>query len=153
MVTKIIDRIGITNGICFSPDGATAYFVDTHVNRYMKIAVDPATGLPTGQPELFVDDSGQPGGIDGSVCDADGNVWNARWGQGRLDCYSPAGKLLASHATPASQPSCPAFFGRNLDRILVTTATEGMSDPSPSEGVLLDMGLAVRGRAEPAYRL
>lgn len=151
-VTKIFDRIGITNGICFSPDGATGYFVDTKVNRYMKVAVDPATGLPAGEPQVFVDETGKPGGIDGAVCDAEGRVWNARWGEARLDCYAPDGTLLASYRTPASQPSCPAFFGPGLDRILVTTATEGMEAPGPSEGVLLDMGLAVKGRAEPAYR-
>lgn len=152
-VTKIFDRIGITNGICFSPDGATGYFVDTKVNRYMKVAVDPATGLPSGEQEVFVDETGKPGGIDGSVCDADGHVWNARWGEGRVDRYAPDGTRVASYRTPARQPSCPAFFGPGLDRLLVTTATEGMDHPGPAEGVLLDMGLSVRGRAEPSYRL
>lgn len=152
-VTKILDRIGITNGICFSPDGATAYFVDTQVNRYMKVAVDPATGLPTGEPVLFSDETGKPGGIDGSVCDADGHVWNARWGEARIDRYAPSGRLVESYETPSRQPSCPAFFGPGLDRLLVTTATEGMEHPSPEDGVLLDLGITVRGRAEPAYRL
>ncbi len=152
-VTKIFDRIGITNGICFSPDGATGYFVDTKVNRYMKVAVDPATGLPVGEPVIFADQTGTPGGVDGSVCDAEGHVWSARWGQGRVDRYDPAGRLVAHYRTPASQPSCPAFFGPGLDRLLVTTATEGMDKPGPDEGVLLDMGIAVKGRAEVAYRL
>ncbi|MBB4064336.1 SMP-30/gluconolactonase/LRE family protein [Gellertiella hungarica] len=152
-VTRIVDRIGITNGICFSPDGATGYFVDTKVNRYMKIAVDPATGLPTGEPQLFADASGRPGGVDGSVCDASGDVWNARWGEGCVERYDPAGRLVARYATPARQPSCPAFFGPQLDRLLVTTATEGMDAPGAPDGCLLDLGIRVNGRAEHSYLL
>lgn len=153
VVTKIFDRIGITNGICFSPDGATGYFVDTKVNRYMKVAVDPATGLPAGPAETFVDEQGRPGGIDGSVCDAEGHVWNARWGQARVDRYDPSGRLVARYGTSASQPSCPVFFGANLDRLAVTTATEGMDAPGASDGMLLDMGLSVKGQKDAAYRL
>jgi sugar lactone lactonase YvrE len=51
-VTVLYPDISIPNGICFSPDGATGYFVDTMENLYMKVALDPATGLPTGKPAL-----------------------------------------------------------------------------------------------------
>ena len=151
-VTLIFPGIGITNGICFSPDGATAYFVDTKDNRYMRVAVDPATGLPTGKPELFVDEHGKPGGIDGAVCDADGHVWNARWGQGRIDRYDPEGRIVARYATGARQASCPAFLGPNLDRLFFTSATEGMEEPvDPVEGTTCELGIKVRGRAEHSY--
>ncbi len=58
----------------------------------------PATGLPTGEPSLLVDSSGEAGGIDGSVCDADGLIWNARWGSGTVDVYRPDGVRLTRYA-------------------------------------------------------
>jgi sugar lactone lactonase YvrE len=57
----------------------------------------------------------------------------------------------------AKQPSCPVFVGSNFDRLLVTTAWEGMdqyaraSDPHHGQTFILDVG--ARGRAEPRVRL
>nr|MCU0832035.1 SMP-30/gluconolactonase/LRE family protein [Rhizobiaceae bacterium] len=68
-VRRLYDRITIPNGICFSPDGRTAYFTDTTTDRYLRVDVDPKTGLPQGDPGLFFDNTGRGGGLDGSVCD------------------------------------------------------------------------------------
>lgn len=153
-VTRLYDGISIPNGICFSPDGGTGYFVDTKVNRYMTVPLDAATGLPTGPARPFIDGSGEDGGMDGSVCDADGHIWNARWGLGRVDRFDPSGRLVSRHALPARQTSCPAFIGKNLDRMLVTTAYEGMSeDRAEEEGRIYELGVAVRGVAAPDFRL
>ncbi len=153
-VTLLYPGLGIPNGICFSPDGATGYFVDTKINHYMKVPLDPATGLPTGPATLFVDGSGEDGGMDGSVCDADGHVWNAHWGLGRVDRFDPAGRLVGRYGLPAKQTSCPAFIGPDLDRMLVTTAFDGMpEDRSEVEGRTFELGISVRGVAAPAFRL
>ena len=145
--------ITIPNSICFSPDGATAYFTDTDLNLLMRVACDPATGLPRGEPKVFFDQSGGKGGLDGSVVDADGNLWNARWGAASLDTYSPDGKRIRSIAMPAVQASCPAFVGPKADRIAVTSAWQGHdaqardSDPQAGKTFLVD--LPVNGRHEP----
>lgn len=156
-VTKLFGDISIPNCICFSPDGATGYFVDTKKNQMMKVAVDPATGLPKGSPLPFIDSSGEVGGMDGAVCDAKGQIWNARWGAGKVDCYAPSGERVARYALPVSQPSCPVFFGRNADCLAVTTAWEGMDEEGrkhqPQAGALFDLGVTVEGRFDPAYRL
>jgi sugar lactone lactonase YvrE len=152
-VTRLFGEISIPNSICFSPAGDIAYFADTGRNMLNRVAVDPATGLPAGEPALFLDQRRQRGGIDGSVCDAEGVIWNARWGAGRLDAYAPDGRLLRSIALPARQTSCPAFVGRTAERIAVTSALENMNpaeraaDPDGGKTFLVD--LPVRGRFEP----
>lgn len=155
VVTKLFGDISIPNSICFSPDGATGYFVDTKVNKLMKVPVDPATGLPAGEPSIFIDGSGQEGGIDGSVCDGDGHLWNARWGVGMLDHYDAAGALVARFALPAQRTTCPAFIGDN--RIAVTSSWEGLDEAGraadPLAGALFEVRVAVKARAEHAYRL
>lgn len=137
-VTKLFDNISIPNSICFSPDGSTAYFVDTRVNRLMKVAVDVATGLPSAEASVFVDGSTEPGGMDGSVCDARGHIWNARWGQAALDHYDANGKRIERFLLPAKQTTCPAFIGNG--RIAVTSAWEGMDEAArasdPQAGAL-----------------
>ncbi|MGO6906227.1 SMP-30/gluconolactonase/LRE family protein, partial [Rhizobium ruizarguesonis] len=90
-VTKIFNGISIPNSICFSPDGTIGYYTDSRINRLMRVMVDPLTGLPSGEPIVLVDSMNEPGDIDGSVVDADGYLWNARWGAGVVDRYSPDG--------------------------------------------------------------
>lgn len=156
-VTRLFSGITIPNAICFSPDGATGYFTDTAENRLMRVALDPATGLPVAAPELLSDQSAAPGGIDGAVCDGEGLIWNARWGAGRVDVFRPDGTKIAAHALPARQPSCPAFIGAAADRLLVTSAWEGMDEAArradPHAGKTFELAVAVKGRFEPRFLL
>jgi sugar lactone lactonase YvrE len=55
------------------------------------------------------------------------------------------------------QPSCPAFIGRNADRLAVTTAWEGLDEDArsmqPEAGALMELGINVRGVFDPIYAL
>ncbi len=156
-VTKLYAEVSIPNGICFSPDGATGYFVDTMENVFKMVALDPKTGLPAGEPQVFSDERGNPGGCDGAVCDADGNIWNARWGAGEIQVYDPSGNKTAIYRLPTPQTTCPAFIGPNADRLLVTSAREGMDEDQlsrePLAGFTFDLGIKVNGRFEPDFAL
>lgn len=148
--------VKIPNSICFSPDGRIAYFIDTETKSLKRVDVDPANGFPTGEPKEFAR-GGSDGWIDGSVCDADGVVWNAKWGGSRVDAYSPDGTLIKSVPVPAVQSSCPAFLGPNASRMAVTSAWKGMNatqraaDPEGGKTFLLD--IVVKGRFEPKVAL
>lgn len=156
-VTRLFANITIPNSICFSPDGSIGYFTDTDVNHLMRVALDPKTGLPIAEPTMLSDESRTPGGVDGSVCDADGLIWNARWGASAVDVYTPAGEKVARYDMPASQTSCPAFFGANADRLLVTSAWQDMDEAArsadPKAGQTFELGRSVRGRFEPKFLL
>jgi sugar lactone lactonase len=156
-VTRLFGGISIPNSICFSPDGTIGYFVDTRVNVMMKVALDPATGLPLDTPSVHIDGTGQEGGIDGSVCDAQGGIWNARWGVGAVDHYDSTGQHLARYSLPAAQTTCPAFIGPDLDRLLVTSATEGLDAAGlaadPQGGKVFTLDVTVKGKPEPSFRL
>lgn len=150
---KLVADISIPNSICFSPDGTAAYYTDTKVNLLYRIPCDPETGLPNGEKQLFFDHSGQPGGLDGSVVDAEGVLWNARWGAACLDAYSPEGRRIRTISLPTRQPSCPAFIGADAGRLAVTSAWEHMDEAArkadPQAGMTLLLDLPVKGRFEP----
>lgn len=156
-ITKLFSDVTIPNGICFSPDGATGYFVDSAVNKIMRVPLDPKTGLPVGEPQVFADQSGEPGDVDGSVCDADGLIWNACWGQAAVDAYKPDGTKIARYSVPATQSSCPAFIGAKADRLLVTSAWADMNEAArladPHAGKTFELGIAVKGRFEPKFSI
>jgi len=157
VVTPLFTGISIPNGICFSPDGTVGYFVDTMENRYMRVPVDASTGLPTAEPQIFVDESRLPGGVDGSVCDADGYVWNARWNEGAINRYSPDGELTAVYEVPAKLTTCPAFIGPRAERLLVTSSREGLDEEAlkkdPQAGYTYELGVTVKGVFDHVYKL
>lgn len=154
---RMFDAITIPNSICFSTDGGTAYFTDTATAKLMQVSVNPANGASTGEPTVFFDHTSGEGGLDGSVCDGDDRIWNARWGASALDCYAPDGQRIATIDLPVSQPSCPAFVGGN--RIAVTSAFQAMdavaraNDPNAGSTLLVTLDEPIKPRFEPAVRL
>jgi sugar lactone lactonase len=149
---KLFSNITITNSICFSPDGGISYFADTGRNVIWRVDTDRETGLPVGEPVEFYRHH-EKGGVDGSVVDGDGNLWNACWGRSAIDVYAPSGERLYSIKMPVKQPSCPAFVSEETADMIVTTAYHEMSeayrktDPDAGKTYLLE--LTGKGRFDP----
>ena len=155
-ISRLYPDITIPNAICFLPNGETGYFADTATNILYRVSLDGATGLPAGEPRPFIRHIGT-GGIDGAVVDADGLIWNARWGVGCVDVYDSDGRRLRCYRVPARQSSCPAFVGRDFSRLLVTSAWQGMDEAAragdPEHGRTFVLEAKARGRAEPDVKL
>ena len=64
---------------------------------------------------------------DGATVDAQGYLWSAHWGAGTVVRYAPDGEVDRVLAVPASQPTCVAFGGTELDLLFVTSARDGLS--------------------------
>ena len=145
--------ITVSNSICFSEDGSIAYYTDTSTGLLMRVACDPATGLPVGESNVFVDHRQSKGYVDGSVVDRDGVLWNAVWGGKAVKAYSPEGVLLREIPMPAGQSSCPSFVGAKADRLAVTSAWKGKDDKQrkldPQAGMTFLLDIPVNGRFEP----
>ncbi|MFC6489564.1 SMP-30/gluconolactonase/LRE family protein [Nitratireductor sp. GCM10026969] len=156
-VRRLFSHITIPNSICFSPDGAIGYFADTHENRLYRVACDPETGLPVDDPVLTLEGNEIPGGIDGSVVDATGTLWNARWSAGRLDALTSRGELIRSIQLPARRATCPVFVGPGADHLAVTSAYEGLDEDArradPHAGKTFLVEIEVRGRFDPPVLL
>lgn len=155
-LSRLFTGITVPNAICFSLDGGTGYFADTRENTLWRVPLDAATGLPAGEPSVLYSHRGE-GGLDGAVTDSEGLIWCAIWGGAAVHVISPAGAVTRRIAVPARQPSCPIFVGAGFDRLLVTSAYEGMgtilreADPGHGQTFLLNPG--ARGRAEPRVKL
>ncbi|MCI5077897.1 SMP-30/gluconolactonase/LRE family protein [Oricola sp.] len=148
-VEVLFDRISIPNATCFSPDGTRAWYVDSRKRQWMTVAVDPANGAPIGEPALFHDFGAQKGAPDGAICDADGNLWLARYGIGRLNQFSPQGNPLQSIDIPAAQTTCPAFAGDG--RIAVTTAFQDLDAAARAADPLAGQTFLVETPVRPNY--
>jgi sugar lactone lactonase YvrE len=145
-----------SNGVAFSPDGRTLYHSDTPTFTVWRYAYDPATG-EAADKTLFIrlepteDDRGRP---DGAAVDAQGCYWTALFEGGRIQRYSPEGRLLAEYPVPARCPTMVAFGGHDLKTLYVTSARTGRSAEElqafPHSGSLFSMPVDVPGL--PEYR-
>ncbi len=132
---RLFHGIRIPNSICFAPDGGHAYFSDTALSIIHKVRLDPQ-GWPMGEPEVFADLRAEGLNPDGSVVDAEGALWCAQWGAGRVARYDTNGKFTDAVAFPAVQISCPAFGGAGLTTLFATSAAEGMAQPGEQDGAV-----------------
>lgn len=149
---KMFGAIHCTNSLCWSPDGRKMYFTDMPSRRIEQFDYDPSTGTALHRRDFAT--LAQTGLPDGSVTDAEGHLWNAEWGGGRLVRYAPDGTPTRDIPLPVSNPTCMTFGGPDLDILFVTTAWFGL-DPArrsdePHAGSILALRPGVRGR--PEYR-
>lgn len=153
-VETLFSSITIPNAICFSPDRALACFADTARGVVMRVQLDAETGVPAGEPEIYLDLSGERLNPDGAVIDAEGNLWVAQWGAGRVAVYDRQGNFVRAVPVGAPQSSCPAFGGEDFSTLYCTTAREGMGTEEiaahPQSGMVFAVEGVGRGQAEPA---
>lgn len=154
---KIISDAAIPNATCFSPNGRIAYWTDTPTGKILKCDTDPETGAPVGEWTLFADTSDHRGYPDGAVVDSEGYVWNARWGGSCVIRYAPDGAIDRIVDVPVSQVTCPAFGGKDLKRLYLTSAAKGLSDEQAAQekvaGGVFFIDLDVSGQPEATIQL
>lgn len=149
---QLVPDVNISNAICFSPDRSCAYYADTATKQAMRWSLNAANGWPEGDSTVFLDLRVECLNPDGAVVDANGNLWIAQWGAGRVAAYSPAGHFLTAIPFNAAHTSCPAFGGTDLTTLYCTTAREGLDEETlvnqPSNGMTFAATGAGKGQAE-----
>lgn len=148
-LTKLYENVQIPNAMCFTPDRRFAYYADTPQMKIMRQPLAPSDGAPEGEPEVFVDLSGDDLKPDGAVVDGAGNLWNAQWGAGRVAVYAPDGSFVEEHRFPPPRTTCPAFGGPGLTTLFCTTDSRDMpTDDGIAHGATFALPEAGEGQAE-----
>jgi sugar lactone lactonase YvrE len=127
-VRRVVEGVSLSNGMDWSPDGGTFYYVDSRSGGIDAFAFDPTDGA-LGSPRRVVDLGFPPevGFVDGLCVDTDGGLWAAVWGVAEVRRYSPSGELDRTVRLPVTQPTSCVFAGDPLDVLVITTARRGLS--------------------------
>ena len=153
-VKRVREAVTIPNAIAFSPDDRTIYFADTASGRIERASFDVHSG-EIGMWTVFAEANVAPGKPDGATVDADGFIWNARYGGGCLVRFAPDGRVDRTINLPVSQPTSCAFGGGGLATLFVTTARQKLSDvqqrAEPLAGAVLALDVGIQGLAEPTF--
>lgn len=143
VVEPVLSGVTISNGLAFSPDGGTAYYVDTPtqrvdafdytggelLNRRTLVEIDPASGSP-----------------DGLTVDAEGGLWVALFGGGAVHHYSSRGQLVDVIEVPVTNVTACTFGGQQLNELYITTSRQHMPPGRyGAAGAVFRVRLPVRG--------
>ncbi len=151
--TTLEPAIGCTNGPCFSPDNRTFYCADSVSRTIAAYDYDVAAGTVSNK-RLFAEIKGLGGVPDGATVDAEGTLWSAIAGGGKIVGFKPDGSIGRTVEVPVPIITSVMFGGDNLDVMYATSIGEkilGM-EPGPDGGSLFAIkGLGVKGKPEPRF--
>ena len=151
--TRVLDGLTISNGLAWSLDGRTMYYIDTPTQRIDAFSFTPATGeIRDRRPVIRI--PSEAGAPDGMTIDAEGGLWVALWGGGAIHRYLD-GQLEQVIRLPVSQPTSCTFGGDGLDELYVTSAWDGLSPAErraqPLAGAIFRLRPGVRGMPAAAF--
>jgi sugar lactone lactonase YvrE len=150
-VLTVLKGTIVSNGLGWSPDWSTMYFIDSPTRKVFAFDYAIETGELKSR-RIAVDFAGQPGEPDGMAVDEEGMIWVAHWGGWRITRFDPnTGRALERVSMPVSQVTSCCFGGNRLDRLYVTTARSGLSPDAlskePLAGDLFEVQTGVKGLA------
>ena len=145
--TIVLPSVTTSNGIDWAPDATGAYFVDSATQRIDRLGFDDAGAVVDRQRVVAFDQSlGTP---DGLTVDADGCVWVALWGGGRVVRVTPDGRTVGDVSVPTPDVTACAFGGADLMTLYVTTSRWRCDDAGAGRVYACRPG--VRGRPPAAF--
>jgi sugar lactone lactonase YvrE len=124
-VRRLLDDVTISNGLGWSPDHRTMYYIDTPTGRVDAFDYDERTGEATGRRLFATVEGGHP---DGMTVDAEGFLWVALWGGGAVRRFDPSGRPAGIVRLPVTNVSSCAFGGPDGSTLFVTTSQQGLSE-------------------------
>jgi sugar lactone lactonase YvrE len=122
----LVTGVRISNGLAWSPDHKTLYYIDTPTFNVMAYDYDCASG-EIANPRVAVSTPPAFGWPDGMTSDTAGRLWICMWGGAAITVWNPAnGKLIEKISIPAKNVTACAFGGENGTDLFVTSARKGL---------------------------
>jgi sugar lactone lactonase YvrE len=146
---RMLAPVSISNGIAWSGDARTMYYIDTPTGHVDAFDFDAVTGNIANRRSVITlaPNTGHP---DGSTLDAEGMLWIAHWDGWRVTRWDPqTGECLQTIPLPVARVTSCAFGGPDLEELYITTARVGLTAAElltqPQAGGLFCVRPGVRG--------
>lgn len=144
----------VCNGPAFSPDGLTMYFSDSMGRRIIAYDVSPESRLLANRRLFATIGDGVP---DGLTVDAEGGLWCAHYGAGRVTRFLPDGSIDRVLEFPCPVTAAVCFGGPAMTTLFVATGwspgIERAEDEQGPGGGLLAIETGIRGIPEPVFAI
>jgi sugar lactone lactonase YvrE len=153
-VQRVLSKVTVSNGMGWSPDGETMYYVDSPTGRVDAFTFRGRTG-DVEQRRPFVNIPVEEGEPDGLTVDSEGCVWVAVWGGWEVRRFTPHGELDSVVRLPVQYPTSCTLGGTDLRDLYITTSSFRV-DPSerskqPLAGGIFSARAPVSGMAADRF--
>ena len=123
-VTRMVENVSISNGLAWSLDERTMFYIDSPTRRVDAFEFDPASGTLANRRAVIEIADGFP---DGMCIDTAGNLWVALWGGWGVACFDPrTGMQVAKIEVPVADVTSCCFGGEGWDELFITTASRDL---------------------------
>ena len=126
--TTVLTGLTISNGIGWSPDGATMYLADSGTGRIDAFDFDADQRRHHPAPHDRRHRRARASRPTASPSTTTAAIWVALWDGGAVRRYAPDGTLLTAVPLPVDRPTSCAFGGPDRSTLFVTTARHGLDD-------------------------
>lgn len=145
---QVIDDIGISNGLGFTPDAKQMYHTDSTARIIYRYDYDQQTGEIKNKT-TFAEIDEALGVPDGMSVDSNGHVWSAIWGGYCIIEFDVDGNEVNRYKTTCARPSCVTFAGSDYKRMVITSyGANGEAEFGENAGGMFTMQCDVAGKAE-----
>ncbi|KUO85259.1 MAG: hypothetical protein AT709_06400 [Caldivirga sp. MG_3] len=142
---KIMGSVTISNGIAWSQDGSSMYYIDSPTRRVTVLRYNRREGVVEGVIK-HIDLSSYPGVPDGMTIDSEGYLWIALYGGGKVLRVNPVdGEVTGQVEVPAQYTTSCTFGGSSLTTLFITTATDRSRQTTGPDGYVFSVEAGVRG--------
>jgi sugar lactone lactonase YvrE len=152
--TELDSGFVCANGMDWSPDNRTFYFVDSGSRNIFAYDYDAATG-DIDNRRVLATVAAEEGVPDGLCIDREGFIWVAHWDGWCVSRFDPQGRRERKLRVPVPRPTSLCFGGRDLDRLYITSAAMDLEKPAlaaaPLSGSLFAYEPGVRGLSFSAF--
>jgi len=151
------DKIDISNGLAWSADNQTMFYIDSVPRKVYAFDFDIEAGTISNERTAVAFAEGSlptHGYPDGMCIDLEGKIWVACYSVGKVIRFDPeTGKELQTIQLPATATTSCCFGGPNYDELFVTSGRRNLEGESkPLAGSIFRVTqLGVRGSAAPTY--
>lgn len=147
--------VTISNGLTWSPDKKTMYYIDTNAFGVFAFDYDVESGNIENQRVAFEVPEVE-GLVDGMTVDEEGMLWIALWRGGAVGRWDPqTGRRIATVEVPVPHPTSCIFGGPSLDLLYITSARTELSEREyqkyPNAGSLFVYEPGIRGLPVSAF--
>ncbi|XP_068165748.1 regucalcin [Antennarius striatus] len=149
-VTKHLDQVDISNGLDWSLDQKTFFYIDSLSRTVDAFDYDSDTGSISNRRVIYRMEDGE-GFPDGMTIDAEGRLWVACYNGGRVINIDPiTGVRLQTVSLPVTKITSCCFGGVDYSDLYVTSASLGLNETEIKHqplagGVFRVTGLGVKG--------
>ena len=149
-VNIVEEGLGVPNTFVWNPDNSKFYFTDTLNGTILSYDFDLESGLLSNKKDFASFNRGLP---DGSTIDADGCIWNCRWGGSCLVRFTPKGKIDQVVEMPVQNITNCVFGGSDMKTLFITTASNKGKNESELDGSLFAINMNYQGLEDNKSKL